>query len=105
VTTTTATLTSGSGGNPVTVANAGDIALGAYMFVSVGFAAGATVTAVAGTSITLNNNPSASGAATLTFIKPDSGAADPDYGIVPNQPHPNVGGYRRMADIVRFPRV
>lgn len=100
---TQATLVSGAGGNPVTVASVGNgIGIGATVTGSAGIAAGTIVTGVASTALTLNNNPTASGAATLTFVNP-SPLADPALMTTP--PHFTLRGHQRHADIVRFPRV
>jgi hypothetical protein len=100
---TTATLTSGAGGNPVTVASGSGIQVGATVWGSTGIAAGTTATAVSGTSITLSNNPTASGAATLWFQNPNN-TIDPDYGHPYGiaYPHPFSAGYERMAAAVHL---
>lgn len=72
------------------------------MYGSTGVAASTTVTTVSGTSITLNNNPTASGAATLVFVNPPTGMPDPDAGIIASNPHPHAGGRARMAAIVQL---
>lgn len=102
---TTASLTNGQGssGTPITVANAGTIQVGATLFAATGFNGATTVTAISGTSVTLskNSNATAAGVA-LTFVNPDTGMCDPDFGVATGSPHPTLAGHQRMADIVRF---
>jgi hypothetical protein len=108
IVTTTATLTAGAGGNPVTVGSVGNgIYVGAFVTASgTGtLPAGVIkVSAISRTSVTVTSNPSGSGAATLTFINPNSGC-DPDFVAAPaTNPHPTAGGYQKMGNTVRYKR-